>query len=113
MNQTIRRTPITNRIPADIDYRVNNITQFGGIIQSDNPLMLKNNTAMDMKNLYVDENGVLTTRPRTSLKYNYAKSVKSAILIDDILYILTTSNELYKQTGVDSSNLSLITMTSE
>lgn len=64
MGNTIRREPIVNKIPDSPDYKFLNITNFGGISQSDNPFILKPNTASDMLNLYVDESNTLTTRPR-------------------------------------------------
>ena len=108
MSTTIRRQPIVNNIPAQIDFKLQNITNFGGIIQQDNPLKLSINTASDMKNLYVDEYGALSTRPRTELVYDYGQAVKSSVVIDDTLYILTTSNVLYKQSAIVSSTLILI-----
>lgn len=64
MGNTIRREPISSRIPDSPDYKYLNITDFRGIDISDNPFTLNSNTASDMLNLYVDETNTLTTRPR-------------------------------------------------
>ena len=64
MGNTIRREPISTRIPASPDYKYLNITDFRGISQSDNPFILDYKTASDSLNVYVDESNTLTTRPR-------------------------------------------------
>ena len=64
MGNTIRREPVTSKIPASPDYKFLNITDFRGLDVSDNPFILKTNTASDLLNVYVDEDNALSTRPR-------------------------------------------------
>lgn len=108
MSATIRRQPIVNRVPAQIDFKLQNITNFGGIIQQDNPLKLSINTASDMKNLYVDDYGALTTRPRTELLTDFGIAVKQAIVVDELMLILDDDNKLYKQNSPLATTLTLI-----
>ena len=67
MGNTIRREPISSRIPASPDYKFLNITDFRGIEISDNPFVTNAKTASDSLNVYVDETNTLTTRPRLEL----------------------------------------------
>lgn len=61
-------TPNIQRIPASSDKHVHNITQFRGIVDTDNPLIAPDGSAREMENLYIDKDGVLAVRPR--LDYN-------------------------------------------
>ena len=71
MGNTIRREPVSSKIPASPNYKFLNITDFRGISVSDNPFELSANTASDMLNLYVDETNTLTTRPRLKLMNDF------------------------------------------
>lgn len=73
MGNTIRREPVSSRIPASPDYKYLNITDFRGVDISDNPFTLSSNTASDVLNLYVDETNTLTTRPRLKLVHELKK----------------------------------------
>lgn len=65
MARTIRRTPVVYNIPSNPRYEHLNILNFKGLSISENPLTQDPSSASDLLNLYVDINGVLTTRPRT------------------------------------------------
>ena len=67
MGATTKREPIRNKIPkAQKDY-YENILGFKGIQQSDNPFNTEDGSCMDCKNVYVDKEWSLTTRPRIAL----------------------------------------------
>lgn len=70
MGNTIRRQPITNNIPAAPDYQFLNVLNFNGLNMTDNPFTADVTTASDCLNVYVDEVGALTTRPRLDLFYD-------------------------------------------
>ena len=70
MGNTIRRQPITNSIPAAPDYQFLNVLNFEGLNMTDNPFTADVTTASDCLNVYVDEVGALTTRPRLELFYD-------------------------------------------
>lgn len=69
MGSTIRREPVVFDIPDAPDYKFLNITNFGGLSVTDNPLQADYRTASDCKNIYVDETDALSTRPRLQIKY--------------------------------------------
>ena len=83
MGNTIRREPVSFGMPAAPDYKFLNITNFGGIHQSENPFLTENNTASDCLNVYVDETNALTTRPRLEKKTDYFKNIEG---FNKILY---------------------------
>lgn len=70
MGNTIRRQPISSKIPANPDYYFQNIMNFGGINITSNPFTANPETASDCKNVYVDEEFALTTRPRVQEKFD-------------------------------------------
>ena len=91
-------TPRISDIPKGknaSDYKICNIVDFRGINCAENPLDIKLGEAADMKNLYVNDELSLTTRPR--LGYIKTLADFSKILYDDgtILFGLD-SNKTYK-----------------
>jgi hypothetical protein len=88
LGNTTRRQPISTRIPASPDYRFLNITDFKGLDISDNPFILKPNTASDLLNVYVDENNALSTRPRLEKLYD----AKQAIADGELISVYNISN---------------------
>lgn len=91
-------TPRISDIPKGknaSDYKICNIVDFRGINCAENPLDIKLGEAADMKNLYVNDELSLTTRPR--LGYRKTLADFSKILYDDgtILFGLD-SNKKYK-----------------
>lgn len=91
-------TPRISDIPkgkSSSDYKVCNIVDFRGINCAENPLDIKLGEASDMKNLYVNDELSLTTRPR--LGWIKTLGDFSKILYDDetILFGLD-SNKNYK-----------------
>lgn len=67
MGKNNRKQPVTFNVPSSTDYRFTNINNFRGVNISENPLQLSPESASDMLNLYVDDSGTLTTRPRLEL----------------------------------------------
>ena len=89
-------TPRISDIPkgkSSSDYKVCNIVDFRGINCAENPLDIKLGEASDMKNLYVNDELSLTTRPR--LGYIRTLGDFSKILYDDgtILFGLDSSGK--------------------
>ena len=89
-------TPRISDIPkgkSSSDYKVCNIVDFRGINCAENPLDIKLGEASDMKNLYVNDELSLTTRPR--LGWIKTLGDFSKILYDDgtILFGLDTSED--------------------
>lgn len=83
MGNTTRRELVSFGMPAAPDYKFLNITNFGGIHQSENPFLTENNTASDCLNVYVDETNTLTTRPRLEKRTDYFKNTEG---FNKILY---------------------------
>lgn len=67
MGSTIRRQPLSFKIPASPDYQFLNVLNFNGLNMTDNPFNADVTTASDCLNVYVDEANALTTRPRLEL----------------------------------------------
>ena len=87
-------TPRISDIPKGKgNYKVCNIVDFRGINCAENPLDIKLGEASDMKNLYVNDELSLTTRPR--LGWVETLGYFSKILYDDgtILFGLDTSED--------------------
>lgn len=95
MGNTIRREPINFRIPASPDYKYLNLTEFGGLQQTDNPFTAKINTASDTLNVYVDEQNTLTTRPRVANKIDFSK-IEGAVVAS---YTLNNKTYMKIKTG--------------
>ena len=65
MNELFRREPILRKIPSTKEEPdLLNITLFKGIETFDNPLLADQSSAYSGKNVYRDEVGNLTVRPR-------------------------------------------------
>lgn len=77
MGNTIRREPVSFKIPDSPDYKFLNITNFQGIHQTDNPFLADSNTASDCLNVYVDETNTLTTRPRLEKKFSLPREYET------------------------------------
>ena len=73
MGNTLRRTPVSFKIPDAPDYKFLNITEFDGLNITDNTFTAETNSASDCLNVYVDETNALTTRPRLDLRYKNGK----------------------------------------
>ena len=73
MGSTIRRQPLSFKIPASPDYQFLNVLNFNGLNMTDNPFNADVTTASDCLNVYVDEANALTTRPRLELFYDLHK----------------------------------------
>lgn len=84
MGNTIRRKPITFDIPKSPDYKYLNITNFNGLDMTDNLFAASHNTASDSLNVYVDEFGALTTRPRLEKKIDFGISDFSYINVYEL-----------------------------
>lgn len=63
MNNTFRRQPMTINAPTD-DSRLWHINNFKGVQQLENPLVADPNSAYDALNVYRNDTGNLTVRPR-------------------------------------------------
>lgn len=101
MGNTIRREPVSFKIPDSPDYKFLNITNFQGIHQTDNPFLAASNTASDCLNVYVDETNTLTTRPRiikdsdiSSAITNFKKVIKTYSLNNKILFQIKTKEDV-------------------
>lgn len=73
MGSTIRRQPLSFKIPDEPDYQFLNVLNFNGLNMTDNPFTADVTTASDCLNVYVDEANALTTRPRLELFYDLHK----------------------------------------
>lgn len=103
MGNTIRRQPITSKIPASPSYRFLNITDFKGLDISDNPFILKPNTASDLLNVYVDENNALTTRPRLEKTHDMSSVTNDTTIIG--VYNITNGLLIHTKTSSDTYRL--------
>ena len=103
MGNTIRRQPITSKIPASPNYRFLNITDFKGLDISDNPFILKPNTASDLLNVYVDENNALTTRPRLEKTHDMSSVTDGTTIIG--VYNITNGLLIHTKTSSDTYRL--------
>lgn len=77
MGNTTRRQPVNFGIPSAPDYKFLNVVDFRGIDVSDNPFVVKQNTASDALNVYVDESNALTTRPRLNQEYQIPMALRA------------------------------------
>lgn len=83
----MRRTgAITQKVPtfSSDDYRTFMIGDFKGIDKSVNPFNAIKSSAEECLNLYVDDEGTLTTRPRIEFEFDippaYGKIQKHSVL---------------------------------
>ena len=60
--------PVTFNIPKSNTYESTSISSFKGIQYSDNPLAVDSDSASDLLNVYLNDSGTLTTRPRIELE---------------------------------------------
>lgn len=68
--------PVTFNIPAGQPIETTSISSFRGIQYSDNPLNVDPDSASDMLNVYLNDSGTLTTRPRIEFEKKYANMGK-------------------------------------
>ena len=61
-------TPVQYKIPSSLDEEVYNILSFSGIDCSENPFVMSSGSATDLKNLYINDEGTLSTRPRLNFE---------------------------------------------
>lgn len=83
--------PQTQALPANSDSKLFNITSFGGVNYAENPFITSASTASEMKNLYVNDEGTLVTRPRLHLAKDMSsvlKNVQQALEISGTKYIV-------------------------
>ena len=99
MGNTIRREPVTSKIPASPDYKFLNITDFRGLDVSDNPFILKTNTASDLLNVYVDEDNALSTRPRLEKTHDVRELIGDGELIN--IYNISDGFLIHIKNGED------------
>ena len=99
MGNTIRREPVSFKIPASPDYKFFNVTDFRGLEMTDNPFTAANNTASDLLNVYVDENNALTTRPRLEKQYDISKNINK---FNKVLYCYKLMDKIIFQVLINS-----------
>ena len=106
MGTTVRRTPITTKIPAAPDYKFLNLASFGGIVETDNPFTAETNSASDALNVYVDEYNALTTRPRVASRFLLGNVINGTILktfsIENSLYIKSKISNVVRMYKIDN-----------
>ena len=68
--------PVTFNIPAGQPIETTSISSFKGIQYSDNPLNVDPDSASDMLNVYLNDSGTLTTRPRIEFEKKYTNMGK-------------------------------------
>ena len=100
MGNTIRREPVSFKIPASPDYKFFNVTDFRGLEMTDNPFTAANNTASDLLNVNVDENNALTTRPRLEKQYDISKNINK---FNKVLYCYKLMDKIIFQVLINST----------
>ena len=79
--------PVTFDIPQGDNYQTTTISSFKGIQYSENPLNVDPNSASDLKNVYLNDSGCLTTRPRiekeSALNLTSNEIVWNKIILND------------------------------
>lgn len=95
---------VTFNIPAAPDYHLKNIMNFAGLNLSNNTFHADYRTAKDVKNLYVNDENILTTRPRLDAVYHTNKVSAGSITdstnvrriyLDEKHYLDIARNEQY------------------
>ena len=84
-------------IPAAPDIKVQNIVGFKGLHITDNPFNSNHQEALDMKNLWIDDGGVLSTRPRVELSKRIYAGV--TLLTGDIWNAYRVNGKNYYHIG--------------
>lgn len=66
MDKMRRTTPVTTKTPtfSSDDYKTAILSEFRGIDESVNPFNVVKNSAKEINNLYLDDEGTMVTRPR-------------------------------------------------
>lgn len=98
MGNTIRREPVTNKIPNAPDYRFLNIMNFKGLNITDNPFNVDYNTASDMLNVYIDEQNALTTRPRVEMELDLQQLLGGDYALQKFIGVYNTSKGILVHT---------------
>lgn len=82
--------PVTFNIPAGQPIETTSISSFKGIQYSDNPLNVDPDSASDMLNVYLNDSGTLTTRPRIEFEnklFPQAEKIIRAEMISDNRFV--------------------------
>ena len=100
-------TPVQSRIPASSDQEIFNIVEFKGLNCIENPFSAS-------KNIYLNDEGTLATRPRVHFEqtfptgYNVKKVINVTKINDNKTFyrILNTSDEYINLLRIDNESIS-------
>ena len=106
-------TPVQSKIPASSDQEIFNIVEFKGLNCIENPFSASPGSATDSKNLYLNDEGTLATRPRVHFEQTFpagynVKKVINVTKIDDnetFYRILNTSDEYVNLLRIDNEGI--------
>ena len=106
-------TPVQSRIPASSDQEIFNIVEFKGLNCIENPFSASPGSATDSKNIYLNDEGTLATRPRVHFEQTFpagynVKKVINVTKIDDnetFYRILNTSDEYVNLLRIDNEGI--------
>lgn len=98
-------TPQLQALPSGQDSKLFNITSFGGINYAENPFAASPSTASEMKNLYVNDEGTLSTRPRLQFDHNFNNQNYKVVQVLDL------QSSKYESIGEFNSTILYITET--
>lgn len=111
-NNIFRREPIQYKTPTD-DSRLFHINNFKGIQVSDNPLIADKDSCYYCKNVFRNEVGNLTVRPRlevTDLEITEPLEIRNYWRVGDITFWYAVSDavgKLVSSTGIVLDNISI------
>ena len=108
---------ITYNIPRGTGFDSTSISGFKGLQLSDNPLSVDPNSSLDMKNVYLNDSGALSTRPRIEYEksyvlsnndyYYYGTSTATSMAMDEIISY-TILNDYINIVQAKESNVILL-----
>lgn len=91
----MNKPPYTQYVPRAQPQYIETIRAFKGIDQHDNQFITDNTSAEDMLNMYIDENKLLSCRPKLSLYKKLDSKIKDAFRLKDRTLVLLENTKLY------------------
>lgn len=111
-------TPVRSKIPSSPEQEMYNILEFGGINCAENPFAVSSGSAAELKNLYINDEGTLATRPRLNWEETLTLTpstgkVLTVLKVKDDYYIyavMTVDNEfrMYERNGDEFNDIGFI-----
>lgn len=104
--------PVTFNIPAGQPIETTSISSFRGIQYSDNPLNVDPDSASDMLNVYLNDSGTLTTRPRIEFekKYTNMGEILNKVKLSDTMNFYQSLDENLVKLWIETDEVYSVTL---